>query len=297
MRDKGNFKVFADNNSTWCEATIHDNAVNKWHHAVVIYTTNYMKVYVDGKEVANVHKKFDFNSSNNCDLVLGRLSSTWYPLHGCLDEFYVFNRELDEWEISSIYNNRTVNQAQQTANTDNVSNDSQPTGTPLTKPGKLPDSRHWNMIYSQSGEKYCNGVYGDKAINFATRLNNINRNHFRIVFNFIAKDNNSNPRGQWALMLSTGYRIIGVLLTPDGEIQISTNNQRNYYSTGIRYSKNTTEYIDLEFNNGTIIINGVTIKNVDMNRTDGDNTLTSINYSNGVAFHGIIKNVKVYNRK
>lgn len=103
LRDKNGFKVFADNNSTWCETVVNGNAVNTWHHGAFVYTTKYIVVYIDGKEVGRINKNFNFNSSNGNDLIIGRLSYSWYPFHGCIDEFQVYNRELTAEEINQLF--------------------------------------------------------------------------------------------------------------------------------------------------------------------------------------------------
>lgn len=159
------------------------------------------------------------------------------------------------------------------------------------------DQRRWNLIYSQRANerKYCNGVYGNGAEGFSANVG-INRNNFRIVFSFEAMES-TKPQGQYALVLSHGWRVLGVQLTNAGDINITTNNQRNTYPTGITYTMGESKQIDIEYNNGEMIVNGVRIPNVEIDRTSGDNNLSSTNFSNGMAFHGYIKNVRVYNRK
>ena len=159
------------------------------------------------------------------------------------------------------------------------------------------DTRYWDLIYSQNAneKKYCDGVYGNNVECFSTYVK-INRNKFRISFDFEAMES-TKPEGQYVMVLSGGWRVFAIYLTKDGDIKVTTNNQRNTYLTGLKYNMGESTIIEAEFDNGTLIINGVKIQNVDINRTDGDNKLSSINYSNGTAFHGYIKNVKVYNGK
>ena len=159
------------------------------------------------------------------------------------------------------------------------------------------DTRYWDLIYSQNAneKKYCDGVYGNNVECFSTYVK-INRNKFRISFDFEAMES-TKPEGQYVMVLSMGWRVFGVYLTKEGDIKVTTNNQSNKYSTGLKYNMGESTIIEAEFDNGTLIINGVKIQNVDLNRTDGDNNLSSINYGNGTAFHGYIKNVRVYNGK
>ena len=87
---------------------------------------------------------------------------------------------------------------------------------------------------------------------------------------------------------------MAICLHSDGQIYIETNNSKHEYRTGLKYTPGISTEIDLEYDNGRITINGE-ILNVEMNEYSGDNTLSSINYSSGNAFHGSIYAVRVYN--
>lgn len=154
-----------------------------------------------------------------------------------------------------------------------------------------------SLIYSQDEDQVCDGLYEDKEDFFSVNLYNLNRMHFRITFTF----NASTYEGTWwheaiqyPLMLSEGYRILGICLHDDGSIHIETNNMRNKYETGLIYCPGEDRNIDLEYNHGRILINDVEI-DVEMDEDNGDNILSSINYSSGNAFYGIISRVRIYN--
>ena len=160
-----------------------------------------------------------------------------------------------------------------------------------------PKQQNESLIYSQDDVQICDGLYENKEDFFSVNLYNINRRHFRITFTF----NASTCRGTWwreaiqyPLMLSAGYRVLGICLHDDGSIYIETNNMRNEYETGLIYFPGEDRNIDLEYNHGRILINGLKI-NVEMDETNGDNILSSINYSSGNAFYGTISQVRVYN--
>jgi hypothetical protein len=77
--------------------------VEKWHHFVIMFTKSSYEVYEDniliGKGVANI----DFTTTNNRDLFFGKFSDAWYPLNGDLDDIRIYDRELNENEISQLY--------------------------------------------------------------------------------------------------------------------------------------------------------------------------------------------------
>ena len=55
--------------------------------------------------MASQNHMVSFDQANLKDLYLGRFGINWYPLHGCLDEFRVYNRELNSDEVYALYEN------------------------------------------------------------------------------------------------------------------------------------------------------------------------------------------------
>lgn len=105
----GKFRVEISNNRNGCEATINGNPTSNWYHAVMVVTTSYFKIYINGEKVATKNLAMNFNESNSKDLIIGRLAQTWYPFHGCIDEFRVYNRELNDNEVSALSRGITGN--------------------------------------------------------------------------------------------------------------------------------------------------------------------------------------------
>jgi hypothetical protein len=160
-----------------------------------------------------------------------------------------------------------------------------------------------NVLYSNYTDgnyAYCNGIYPgpswdeDESLGaqyFSTNLgNSLTRNHFKIFCQFYIEEH----KDQWVLMLSESYRVLGINLN-NGNIYISTNNQEKYYNTGYTYQLNTWNNITVEYNYGSIKVNNDKWFSVDINTQDGDNVLSSINYSNGNAFKGYLSNIVVAN--
>ena len=155
------------------------------------------------------------------------------------------------------------------------------------------------LIYAlYSDNQYCDGKYEDKKDYFEIDLRELNRQHFRIKFVFEALSYKGArdiiPDKQYPLVLSTGWRVLGILLRSDGSIWIETNNMENAYPTGLTYTIRENKSIDLEYDNGFVTINGVKLK-VEMDEYNGDDVLSSINYGNSVPFHGYISSLRVYN--
>lgn len=66
----------------------------------------------------------------------------------------------------------------------------------------------------------------------------------------------------------------------------------NKYNTSIHYSMNQSNHIDVEYNNKTLIVNGYQ-QSAELDTENGDNTLSSQNFSYGGAFKGTLKNIVV----
>lgn len=155
------------------------------------------------------------------------------------------------------------------------------------------------LIYAQSKEinQYCDGKYSDKKEYFSADLDNLNREHFRITFVFKAfsyKGTLDWTSEQYPLMLSEGWRVLGVCLHEDGSIYITTNNGDHSYKTNLTYTPNEYRKMDIEYDHGKLYVNE-NVYDVEMNEYNGDNTLSSIDYSSGNAFLGYINSVRVYN--
>ena len=85
--------------------------VNRWHHLVCIYHKNYLKIYLDGKQIGQKNYNGDFTKTNNSDLVIGGIDNGWYPFNGKIDEFRMYNRVLNEKEIQALYDGITDTKA------------------------------------------------------------------------------------------------------------------------------------------------------------------------------------------
>ena len=162
------------------------------------------------------------------------------------------------------------------------------------------------LIFSSDNRVYkCDGIYAtDKSTErFEADLRNLNRKHFALNFDFYPDKDIHNGTinkvgvkfdNKYVLVLSDGYRILGIFLSEDGLIEITTNNQDNRYKTPIKYKLDEWNSINIEYYDGTMTLNGYVIKDVYINPYDGDNILSSTNWSNGHTFKGKLAGIKVY---
>lgn len=181
-------------------------------------------------------------------------------------------------------------------------------------------------IYSHSSTVFCDGIYdGAKGASyenyFYDHMRGLDKRNFEISFDF--KPHRDNTKS-WPLMLGRSGRIFGIVVTTSGKLGISINNQEEYYwsDTSINQNKSRNIQIDdndddsgskhdpnrvTEWNNikvkhqrGTVYmyLNGNHIatwyiKKLDWKYWHGN--ITSWNYSNGIAYYGYLKNIKIKN--
>lgn len=156
-------------------------------------------------------------------------------------------------------------------------------------------------IFSQPEEYYCDGVYycdNETEHGLYIRVPNLNKNHFRLSFSFYPlsyKGSLGWTDAQYPMILGEGSRALGVCLKSDGKIHITTHNHNNIYDTDISYLLNEYNDVNLEYNNGDVIINGNVLHVGMLNISNDDLIFTSKCYSTGNAFKGYIKDISIYN--
>jgi hypothetical protein len=77
-------------------------AINNWVHYCYIMDATEQRMYINGVLVATVAGAPNFGTMNNRPLMMGRFFTNWYPLNGALDDFRVYNRVLNQQEITTL---------------------------------------------------------------------------------------------------------------------------------------------------------------------------------------------------
>ena len=162
---------------------------------------------------------------------------------------------------------------------------------------KLPE------LLNKPDEVYCNGLYadvkgGEKSQFWQENLGeNFNRHAFELSFDFkpMFDEKTAQTYGN-IITLDHGWRAIS-LMTKGNTLYITTNNQRNYFNTGIPYKLGEWMHVDIYYGGGWVCVNvpagGKNFAVGVLNDGNLDNTLSTKNYSNGKSFKGYIKNVVV----
>ncbi len=155
-------------------------------------------------------------------------------------------------------------------------------------------------IYSLPGEFYCDGIYQYNETGHGLNISvpYLKRNKFRITLSFMPlsyKGNLDWRDYQNLIMLGHSYRDLSISLKSNKQIYITKNNNDDFYDTGIPYAINEYNYIDFIFDNGEVSINGKILHIGTIEEHPYDNEISSLDYSNGSAFKGYIKDVYIYN--
>lgn len=139
---------------------------------------------------------------------------------------------------------------------------------------------------------YCNGIYEPESSRQCLDVNlekeyQFNRYHFSIQLNYYPANTGT------IIVLSDGWRVLKLFITEDWKVGVSTNNGDHYYSTDINVSQNAWNSIDAEYYHGQMSLNGYICRNVTIDMDNGDNYLSSIDFSCGQCFNGWLSNIEV----
>jgi hypothetical protein len=142
---------------------------------------------------------------------------------------------------------------------------------------------------------YCDGEYS-KSTDYAKYLANLSLSNFTISCQFNANES----RRHWVFVMGSGYRWLGFLINANNQISFTANNQdytqltdgviepSKWYTATVVHNNGTTKVFLDDKEIGSYQIEFVV-------PAGGDNTFTTTNYSNGTAFKGYIRALKVWN--
>ena len=82
-------------------------AVGDWIQVAYVISNSGSSLYINGVKDSSIYLPVNLVGSNNQDLYFGKYSSYWYPLNGTLDEFRIYNKALNDDQITALYNNQT----------------------------------------------------------------------------------------------------------------------------------------------------------------------------------------------
>lgn len=97
---------FEINNMTSCIGLLSDAIspkLNEWHHIAGVYDGNYIRIYLDGSEIASKYIGYIVCRTNDQSLKIGRdaYASSGRRFDGFIDEVRVYNRTLSKEEITA----------------------------------------------------------------------------------------------------------------------------------------------------------------------------------------------------
>lgn len=149
---------------------------------------------------------------------------------------------------------------------------------------------------------YADGVYNNgKALNRYEQSNysRFDWDDFSLDFDFYT----SETREQWPIMMGTSTRSLGFLLKENRTIEITVNNQKQIHVTQGIYETNKWYHAKIikKGNKTEIYLNDIKIGDFQIyfdeeTKNSYQKCASSINYSNGIAFNGLLRNI-IYTKK
>ncbi|MCA6365319.1 MAG: T9SS type A sorting domain-containing protein [Bacteroidetes bacterium] len=85
--------------------------INNWVHYCYIMDATEQRMYINGVLVATVAGAPNFATMNGRQLTIGRFGYNWYPMNGSVDDFRVYNRVLNQQEITELAQPNPVSMA------------------------------------------------------------------------------------------------------------------------------------------------------------------------------------------
>ncbi|MEF3192129.1 MAG: LamG domain-containing protein [Campylobacterales bacterium] len=103
---KVGFSVWQKTGSSYAEPAGSSLSKNEWHHVVgVIKKGQYVRVYLDGRMVAESTSFNGVTTNGTSPLYIARRGTGNHYFHGYIDEVKIFNKALNADQINDIYNN------------------------------------------------------------------------------------------------------------------------------------------------------------------------------------------------
>ena len=115
VSDKDHLRILLLNNSILLQMTPANGSIinlkspavnmsNNWHHVACTYNKTVYCLYLDGQLIYHQAQTANLLSGANVTYIgAGSVLSTWYHLKGSLDDFFVYNRALNDTEVAYSY--------------------------------------------------------------------------------------------------------------------------------------------------------------------------------------------------
>jgi hypothetical protein len=153
-----------------------------------------------------------------------------------------------------------------------------------------------NAPFQEDGGVYCNGVYaGDnRCLIMTPQLNSFDYDSFSISMQFKVTEFKTQP----VFVGGNGWRWIGYYLNDDGTVSLLYNNS-NREACGGEYELNKWHTADVTYDGkeARLYLDSFLRCTIPFDLEHGnDKNVTTSNFSNGQAFKGIIRELRIYNK-
>lgn len=158
------------------------------------------------------------------------------------------------------------------------------------------DSANSKLVIQKGGTVYCDGIYGSKSTShlYENMGSKFNRNYFEVSFKYYTLATDKDGSQYDTIFSIDSLRRVFNLLMKDGLLYAAVNNNFSKpIGLGFRFTPNKWQSFFIIYDNGTLTVNGLVTRQIGKLNDAGSNTISSMNYANGHAFKGYIKDLFV----
>lgn len=94
--------TFGNVGMTATVGSLNPYTLGQWVHMTYVMAATESRIYINGQLVNTWVGSPNFSVMNNRILSFGRFITNWYPFHGDLDDFKVYNRAINQDEINAL---------------------------------------------------------------------------------------------------------------------------------------------------------------------------------------------------
>ncbi len=158
------------------------------------------------------------------------------------------------------------------------------------------DSANSKLVIQKGGTVYCDGIYGSKSTSHLKENlgSKFNRNYFEISFKYYTLATDKDGKQYDTIFTIDSLRRVFCLVMKDELLYATVNNNSSKpISLGFRFKPNKWQSFFITYDNGTLTVNGLVTRQIGKMNDPGSNIISSMNFGNGHAFKGYIKDLFV----
>tara|TARA_R100001510_G_scaffold57250_1_gene64749 strand:+ start:289 stop:2289 length:2001 start_codon:yes stop_codon:yes gene_type:complete len=235
-----------------------DSFVDVWTHIVATYDGTTQKLYINGSLVSSATTEQEISTTTNAKIGARNFNNSANIFAGKIDELAIYDRALEEEEVTKIYRIKYGANLVQNGNFDEL-------GSELVTDGGFTDASNWNLTIGTPTVSGGTGNFPDETNSF-------------IIQSSVVDTTVKTYKLQYEVVESNA----GNLRLAGGNSAFGTISLTNTVGVHTKYITSNGSKTALQFNNGSSFIgkiDNVSVKQVDPN--DRFTLGTGVEYGNG----------------